>query len=196
MSYPLVNAAISQVVYDTQVKTVIEFKAFLESKLIDVSDLESEFSEFLSSLKILVVPVVAEKKGREKTIKAEPAKKKQPTLFNLFVKEKMASLKVDNPDKKGKEILSMASEAWKSDPFAIFLKENQTTLKEENPDATNELIYEKAKEQYGGENIVVHIVQVETPKNSPKPKSVKVPKAPKKGKKPLKSESSDDDMGN
>jgi hypothetical protein len=60
----------------------------------------------------------------------------------------MAFLKLENPDKKGKEILSLASEAWKSDPFAIFLKENQASLKEKNPELSNEMLYKEAKKIY------------------------------------------------
>ena len=150
MMYPTIDAAVAKVVYDAQVKTVNDFKTFLESKNIDVSDMESEFTEFLSTFK----PAAAEKKVKEKVSKAtkadkgEPANKKQPTLFNFFVKDKMASLKLENPEKKGKEILTMASEAWKSDLFAIFLKENQASLKEKNPELSNEMLYSKAKESY------------------------------------------------
>ena len=153
MVYPTIDAAVAKVVYDAQVKTVNDFKTFLESKNIDVSDMESEFTEFLSTFKADVVPI-AEKKVKEKVSKAikadkaEPINKKQPTLFNFFVKDKMASLKLENPDKKGKEILTMASEAWKSDPFAIFLKENQASLKEKNPELSNEVLYSKAKESF------------------------------------------------
>ena len=142
MVYPTIDAAVAKVVYDTQVKTINEFKAFLESKNVDVSDMESEFTEFLSTFK---VAAVAEKKVKQKV---EPTTKKQPTLFNLFVKDKMATLKAENPDKKGNEILSLASEAWKLDTFALFVKENQAALKEKNPNLNNEMLYKKAKESY------------------------------------------------
>ena len=170
MSYPLVNAAVSKIVYDTQVNTLKDFQKFLSTK-IDISDMDAEFSEFLSTLKPIKTKVSSDEESKTK---------RQPTLFNLFVKDKMALLKVDHVDKNAKEILSMASEAWRSDQFAKFLQDKETiaTLKTENPECNNQTLYEKANLKFQ-ENSMFASPKVTKPLNI-----FKTPSAPKKGKKP------------
>ena len=41
------------------------------------------------------------------------AEKKAPSAYNLFVKEKMISLKKENPDMDNKKIMSEAAVLWK-----------------------------------------------------------------------------------
>ena len=188
MSYPTVNSAISKIVFDAQVKAIKEFKDFLADR-VDISDMESDFDEFLQTLKPTAAP------AEKKTTKANPEpskKKREPTLFNFFVKDRMVSLKEENPEAKGKVILTMASEAWKSDPFATFLKENLKTLKEESSDSSNESLYQLAKEKFNALSD-----ESETSKPTKPTKAVKAVKAPKKGKKaePEPESGSEDESG-
>jgi hypothetical protein len=97
------------------------------------------------------------KKGKGKKVSSgsddEPVKKKrQASLFNLFVKDKMAALKATNPENNGKENIKMASEAWKTDPFAAFLqdKDKIAELKSEHSDSDNETLYNLAKDAFEG----------------------------------------------
>jgi hypothetical protein len=46
--------------------------------------------------------------------KKKEAKPRAPSVFNLFMKEEMASLKEQNPDKNHRELFSMASSIWKT----------------------------------------------------------------------------------
>ena len=168
----MVNAAISKIVFEAQLKVLEDFKKFLGSKIDVDESMENDFVEFQATLK-LAVPI-AKKKGRGKVSSDDESikKKRQPSLFNLFVKDKMTSLKAENPGKKGKEILTLASEKWNTDPFAIFLKDKMTSLKEENSDSDNETLYGKAKELFG-DGVVVS-------SKSPVKKETKTKKGKKK----------------
>tara|TARA_B110001450_G_scaffold207364_1_gene197705 strand:- start:75 stop:407 length:333 start_codon:yes stop_codon:yes gene_type:complete len=44
--------------------------------------------------------------------KNESVKKKEPSKYNIYIKEIMGKLKIDNPEKTNKEILKMAAQEW------------------------------------------------------------------------------------
>jgi hypothetical protein len=46
--------------------------------------------------------------------KKKETKPRAPSVFNLFMKEEMASLKEQNPEKNHRELFSMASSSWKT----------------------------------------------------------------------------------
>jgi hypothetical protein len=46
--------------------------------------------------------------------KKKEAKPRAPSVFNVFMKEEMASLKEQNPEKNHRELFSMASSSWKT----------------------------------------------------------------------------------
>ena len=183
MSYPTLSNAVSKIVFDAQVKAIKDFKEFLAAR-VDVSEMEGDFDEFLQTLKPTTVPVG---KKASKAI-ADPSKKKrEPTLFNFFVKDRMVSLKMENPDKNGKVILTLASEAWKSDPFATFLKENLQAIKDEASDSSNESVYQLAKEKF---NTLSEVSKTNSPgaKADAESKAKAKPKASKASKKGKKAE--------
>lgn len=49
-------------------------------------------------------------------------KKKEPTKYNLFIKENIIKLKKEFPDKNGKELMKMASENWQVEKVAEEIK--------------------------------------------------------------------------
>lgn len=177
MSYTTVNEMIAKIVYDAKVNTINEFKAFLADR-IEIEDMEDDFANFIKTLK--ETAPLPEKKGRgskkSDNTNEKKSNKRQPTLFNLFVKNKMTTIKLENPEKKGKEIIALASESWKSDPFASFLQDkNQIdALKEDSSEMSNELLFEKAKLKF---DKLADVKPVES--KTEKPKATKVPKKPK-----------------
>ena len=60
--------------------------------------------------------------------KKRNAKKREPTLYNLFVKEQMFKLKTENPELKNKELMGKAAQLWnvhKEEKLKETLKETQ-----------------------------------------------------------------------
>tara|TARA_Y100000389_G_C17025807_1_gene301011 strand:+ start:189 stop:464 length:276 start_codon:yes stop_codon:yes gene_type:complete len=49
-------------------------------------------------------------------------KKKEPTKYNLFIKENIIKLKKEFPHKNGKELMKMASENWQVEKVAEEIK--------------------------------------------------------------------------
>ena len=49
-------------------------------------------------------------------------KKKEPSKYNLFIKENIKNLKKEFPDKNGKELMKMASDNWKVEKVAEEIK--------------------------------------------------------------------------
>ena len=68
-----------------------------------------------------------EKKSRKKSVKRERdadgniLKKRAPSAYNLFVKEKIAQIKTENPGIDSKEVFKMAIEAWNQKKAENFL---------------------------------------------------------------------------
>lgn len=52
--------------------------------------------------------------------------KRQPSSYNVFIKNEMAKLKQENPDCDNKEIMKMAAVSWKKS------KEESTIVEEDN----------------------------------------------------------------
>ena len=104
---------------------------------------------------------------------------------------------MENPEEKGKVILTQASEAWKSDPFASFLKENLQAIKDEASDSSNETLYQIAKEKFSTLSEVSKPESKSTKPTKPsKPtKAVKAVNASKKGGKAAPSNSNSEDSG-
>lgn len=48
-----------------------------------------------------------------KRSKGDNTEKREPSKYNLFVKDEMLRLKAEHPDKSNKEIMSMAAALWK-----------------------------------------------------------------------------------
>jgi hypothetical protein len=144
--------AVAQSVLDAKVSVVDELLAFLGTKVEVDDDLKAIFAEFKGTLK--VEKVVAPKKGGKKSSDEdeEPKKKRAASIFNLYVKDMMPVLKEKHPEvKNGKELMTLASESWKTDPLGLFVKEKVVGLKKANPEWDNVELYKAAKAAFEGE---------------------------------------------
>lgn len=160
MAFPTVQSAVAKVVMDAKLKVFDDLVAFLDTKIEIDDELKVALAGFKDSLKESEEKAVkvAGKKSKKNASEDAPEKKKRaPSLFNLFVKDKMPELKAQHPDvKDGKLMIGFASEAWKTDPLALFLKEKVPELKKENADSDNESLYVIAKDLFNGSNSTSH----------------------------------------
>lgn len=94
---------------ETPVKTA---KTIPVKKVLDAFntavDVNQEYS--LDELKKLLSTAY---KTAGKRLRADNTEKREPSKYNLFVKDEMLRLKTEYPDKSNKEIMSMAAALWK-----------------------------------------------------------------------------------
>lgn len=145
MAFTIINQAVAKVVMDAKLNIVDELITYLGSKIELDDDIKNIFNEFKLNLKEHEEKIV---KIAGKKIKVETNKKKrQPSVFNMYVKDVMPSIKEKNLDiKDGKKLISMAAESWKTEPMALFIKEQSVLLKSDNPTITIFELYEKTKD--------------------------------------------------
>jgi hypothetical protein len=197
MSYPAINTAIAKVIMETKCKVIDDLLNFLDTKLELDDDTKSMFEEFKKNIEDTDTKAIKAAAKGSKTSEAKEKKKRSPTLFNLFVKEKQSELKGLHPEENGKTIIGMASKMWKTDPFASFIKKHSEDIKKDHADSDNETIYSKLKEMYEENGDGDHVMNsdAEAPPKPSKPAAKKASKkstkesdgeqsdAPKKGKK-------------
>ena len=119
----LLNEAIAQITYESKVAAVDNLESHMAQKVEIDNDMKEIFTSFKEQLKTeYEESKKASKKGKKGAkggASDVPKQKKAPTAYNIFIKEKIAEIKAQNPDlKNGKELLKMATEAWKSRPAA------------------------------------------------------------------------------
>lgn len=126
------NKTISALVKDTTNQVVDKFAAFLDTKIDMDDDMKALFDEFKTICHDDLKATPVAKKGRKtkaaddikpKSKKAKAAKsdtesegkkKRAPTAYNLFLKQKMAELKEQNPKSTPKERMAEAVKLWKA----------------------------------------------------------------------------------
>lgn len=144
-SSPIIQQAVAKVIMDAKLNLVDELVTYLGSKIEIDDEIKNIFTEFKANLKEHEEKIV--KIAGKKTKVVGEKKKRQPSIFNMYVKDIMPSIKEKNGEvKDGKKLISMAAESWKTDPMAIFIKENTVSLKADNSNITPVELYEKAKE--------------------------------------------------
>jgi len=183
-AYTAIVSAVAKTVMEAKLKVVDDLVAFLETKIEVDDELKAIFGSFKDSLKENEEKAVkaVSKKGKGKASDSSDGEKKKraPSLFNLFVKDKMPELKAQHPEiKDGKQMISLASEAWKSDPLALFLKEKVPELKKEDADSDTEALYKKAKAMFKGVESGAESEGEEKPKKAPTAKKAGGKKAKK-----------------
>ena len=111
-----VNTAVSSLVEEVSLNTVDKVVDFLKSKIDFDEDFDKFFQEFKDTLK------ADAKASAKKSVKksssgsdseTDAKKKRAPSAYNLFIKDKMAQIKGTNPEIKGKELMKAAIEEWK-----------------------------------------------------------------------------------
>jgi hypothetical protein len=142
---PIIQQAVAKVMMDAKLNLVDELVTYLGSKIEIDDEIKNIFIEFKVNLKEHEEKIVKIAGKKQKVVGEK--KKRQPSIFNMYVKDVMPSIKEKNSEiKDGKKLISMAAESWKSDPMAVFIKENTASIKSNNPTFTPTELYENAKE--------------------------------------------------
>ena len=118
MAFPAVTKAVAQASFEAQVARLSDFATSLAKKIEFDEDMQAYFDEFNASLSIEKVEVPkATKKGGKKSDDTPVAEKKKraPSAYNLYIKEKMAEIKVAQPELKGRDLMKAATEAWNAE---------------------------------------------------------------------------------
>lgn len=106
-----VNKALAGLVEETALSTVDKLVSFLSDKIEIDEDMKSLFDEFKKNTKDEIK--ASFKNNSRKGGAKEEKKKREPSPYNLFIKEKMAEIKAKKPELKGKELMKEAIEEWK-----------------------------------------------------------------------------------
>jgi hypothetical protein len=108
------NKAIHTLVEDASLSAVDKLAAFLDTQIEMDDDMKQLFTDFKTNLttelkEAAKAPAAtkASKKGNA------PATKREPSAYNLFIKEQMAKIKAANPDMPAKELMKAATVEWK-----------------------------------------------------------------------------------
>lgn len=116
MSQPITkfNKAIHALVEDASLSAVDKLAAYLDTQIEMDDDMKTLFSDFKTNLTTELkeaaktpTPTKGAKKG------GAPAVKREPSAYNLFIKENMAKIKAANPDMPAKELMKAATVEWK-----------------------------------------------------------------------------------
>lgn len=94
--------------------STVSSKKITTKKMLDtfVSNIDTTKEYSLEEVKKILTESYKSVK-KTKKVKSEGAEKRQPSKYNLFVKEQMIKIKLENPSKDNKEIMSMAASQWK-----------------------------------------------------------------------------------
>ena len=93
---------------------------FVMKMFIDNVDTDKEYTRSeLSKLLTMVYYQINSVKKNKKTKKEDnndnvPKKKREPTAYNLFVKEKMPNIKEEFPDLSRQDLMRKVGEMWKA----------------------------------------------------------------------------------
>ncbi len=104
-SYSAVVAATAKVVHEANLAVIDNLVEFLDSKVEIDDDFKELIAEFKATLK-------APSAKAAKVPKAEK-KKREPSAYNLFVRDALNELKVSQPDLNGKDRFREAMKQWK-----------------------------------------------------------------------------------
>lgn len=99
---------------DTTTAPVRNIKTVDAKKVLDIfsSSIDVTKPYSLEELKKLVTQSYKDASKKKKGGSKENAVKRAPTKYNIFVKDEMAKLREQYPDKEFKELMKMAAEKW------------------------------------------------------------------------------------
>ena len=127
-SYTTIMSAVDAAVLDAKKQVINEFMRFLEEKIDFDEDMKGYFTEFIGTLK----PSKKSKKGKADKADKAVKPKRAPSAYNMFISEKMAEIKKENPALKGKELMKAAIVAW-NDKKAAAASASATATPEPEP---------------------------------------------------------------
>ena len=115
-SYNAINKAVADVVFEAKKQVIADFATFLAEKIDFDDDMTGYFEEFTKTLQVEKPAKVGKGKKSASSSDEEGVKKKRaPSAYNIYIKNKMAEIKAKQPELKGKELMKAAIEAWNAD---------------------------------------------------------------------------------
>ena len=113
---------------ETTIPTRI-IKTVEAQKILDIftSSIDVTKSYSLDELKKLVTQVYKDSSKKKKGGSKENAVKRAPTNYNIFVKDEMAVLREQHPDKEFKELMKMAAEKWNENKEKVPIEISECT---------------------------------------------------------------------
>lgn len=104
--------ALQTLAEEVALSTVDKLAEFLATKIEFDDDMKEVFEEFKNSLKD-EYKALAKPSKKGKNADGTDKKKREPTAYNLFIRDEITRLKKENPAMAGKELMSAATTAWK-----------------------------------------------------------------------------------
>ncbi len=156
-----ITPVVAKIVVDAKIEAIDNLIEFIKSS--DVSSDVDEIVEIIQKFKEEMIvknqvdfkesSKISKKISKKKSDSGDKEKKKRPpSMFNLFVKDKMPILKANNPEHNSKMMMSLASDCWKSDEFALYIKDNVDSMKKEFEPIENVDLFKKMKETFAEQN--------------------------------------------
>ena len=114
-----VNKTISDMVKSIETSTIEKIKTFITEKIATEYDEEmleaitKMFDEVAEEIKKNSEAENIKKSGKKDSGEKKEKKKREPTEYNLFLKEKMAEIKAAGTTLKGRELMGAAIEMWR-----------------------------------------------------------------------------------
>jgi hypothetical protein len=181
MAFLKVTKAMNALVEETSFAVVDKLMAFLDTRIEMDEDMKALFGEFKEQLtgELKETAKAVTKSG--KAAKA-PGEKRAPSAYNLFIREKMAELKEEDPTMTAQERMKAATVLWREHKEALEPSDEEAPkAPKASKKATKAPKKAKAAEE---EPVEEEPVEEEEP---PKPKATKGGKkaakaSPKKGK--------------
>ncbi len=107
-SYNAVVVATAKVVHEANLAVIDSLIEFLDSKV----EIDDDFKELIAEFKGTLKAPSAKATKADKIPKAE-RKKREPSAYNLFVRDALNELKVSQPELSGKDRFREAMKQWK-----------------------------------------------------------------------------------
>ena len=112
-SYNAINKVVAGLVLEAKKQVIADFAAFLGEKIDFDEDMTGYFAEFTKTLQVEKPPKAG--KGKKASDDGVAKKKRAPSAYNIYIKNKMAEIKEKKPELKGKDLMKAAIEAWNAD---------------------------------------------------------------------------------
>jgi hypothetical protein len=183
MAFLKVTKAMNALVEETSFAVVDKLMAFLDTRIEMDEDMKGLFSEFKEQLtgELKETAKAVTKSG--KAAKA-PGEKRAPSAYNLFIRDKMAELKEEDPTMSAQERMKAATVLWREHKEALEPSDEEPKAPKASKKATKATKAPKKAKAAEEEPAEEEPAEEEEP---PKPKATKGGKkaakeAPKKGK--------------
>lgn len=158
MAYLPVTQVVAKVVLDAKNAVVKDIIKHLETKMEINEDMKNWFDEFSKKLneeeiKEMRKIIKNTKKLLKKKETSGEKKIKSPSIYNLYIKDRMSLFKEEHKEiKDGRELMKLLGGEWKNDPMVIFIKNNIDKLLLDNNNLSINDVYYQLKSNWNKEN--------------------------------------------